>query len=72
MDRETGSWTSSGKIGLPPLAWVNKGLGRQQQVEVQPYRKTDYKPMIYIYKLNAEMNTVSNLKQYFYKYKEVS
>ena len=26
---------------------TNKGVGRQQQLEVQPYRKTDYKPIIH-------------------------
>ena len=30
MDREAGGWTSSGKIGLPPLARV-KGVDRKQQ-----------------------------------------
>ena len=100
MDGEAGWWTTSGNIGLPPLARV-MGVGRQQQsarcfvqiktlcvygfmyflaalmwltlgrhpvektllqyslstplerecyeVEAQPYRKTDYKPTIYIY-----------------------
>ena len=85
MDGEAGWWTTSGNIGLPPLARV-MGVGRQQQYithiashacglrheghlvektllqyssltplerecyegEVQPYRKTDYKPIIYI------------------------
>ena len=42
MDGEAGWWTTSGKIGLPPLARV-MGVGRQQQQycyeeEVQPYR----------------------------------
>ena len=30
MDREAGWWTTSGNIGLPPLARVT-GVGRQQQ-----------------------------------------
>ena len=30
MDGEAGWWTTSGNIGLPPLAWVI-GVGRQQQ-----------------------------------------
>ena len=32
MDGEAGWWTTSGKIGLPPLARV-MGVGRQQQHE---------------------------------------
>ena len=32
MDGEAGWWTTSGNIGLPPLARV-MGVGRQQQVE---------------------------------------
>ena len=32
MDREAGWWTTSGNIGLPPLARV-MGVGRQQQME---------------------------------------
>ena len=61
MDGEAGWWTRSGNIGLPSLARV-MGVGRQQQhdiskweececyeEEAQPYRKTDYKPIIYIY-----------------------
>ena len=32
MDGEAGWWTTSGKIGLPPLVWV-MGVGRQQQQE---------------------------------------
>ena len=31
MDGEAGWWTTSGKIGLPPLARV-MGVGRQQQL----------------------------------------
>ena len=33
MDGEAGWWTTSGNIGLPPLARV-MGVGRQQQGEV--------------------------------------
>ena len=33
MDGEAGWWTTSGNIGLPPLARV-MGVSRQQQVEV--------------------------------------
>ena len=32
MDGEAGWWTTSGNIGLPPLARA-MGVGRQQQVE---------------------------------------
>ena len=37
MDGEAGWWTTSGNIGLPPLARV-MGVGRQQQVQCQSSR----------------------------------
>ena len=42
IDGEADWRTTSGKFELPLLARV-MGVGRQQQQEVQPYRKTDYK-----------------------------
>ena len=36
MDGEAGWWTTSGNIGLPPLARV-MGVGRQQQQQVMVY-----------------------------------
>ena len=43
MDGEAGWWTSSGKIGLPPLA-IN-GVGRQQQYNVRVQRsRPNYVP----------------------------
>ena len=43
MDGEAGWWTTSGKIGLPPLARV-MGVGRQQPEEGE--NDSDYEEML--------------------------
>ena len=50
IDGEAGWYTTSGKIGLSPLARV-KGVDKQkQQKEVQPYRTKNYTPIMMLKK----------------------
>ena len=47
MDGRAGWWTTSGNIGLPPLARV-MGVGRQQHYMVEAYSSTGLVMALYV------------------------
>ena len=70
MDGEAGWWTTSGNIGLPPLARA-MGVGRQQQQFAFNSSSDNYSHMFNRYRLKLEKKTIDFDTNDQYSYNDV-